>query len=147
MARGIDIDDILCVINYDVPHDAEDYVHRIGRTARAQRDGVAITFVSEQDIQYFADIERFLEREITKTPLPEELGEGPKYNPLTARKPSRGRGGFRHGGRGKRSGHSNNNQGNSNNNQGNSNNQGSSSNHRRRNRKRGGKSKNNSQSQ
>jgi superfamily II DNA/RNA helicase len=154
VARGIDIDDILCVINYDVPHDAEDYVHRIGRTARAQRDGVAITFVSEQDIQYFADIERFLEREITKTPLPEELGEGPEYNPLTARKPSRGRGGFRHGGRGKHSGHSsnkqgnsNNNQGNSNNNQGNSNNQGSSSNHRRRNRKRGGKSKNNSQPQ
>ena len=56
VARGIDIDDILMVINYDVPHDAEDYVHRIGRTARAQRDGVAITFVSEQDMRYFADI-------------------------------------------------------------------------------------------
>jgi len=93
VARGIDIDDILCVINYDVPRDAEDYVHRIGRTARAQRDGVAITFVSEQDIRYFADIERFLERDITKTPLPEGLGEGPEYKSGNPRKQSRGRGG------------------------------------------------------
>lgn len=93
VARGIDIDDILMVINYDVPHDAEDYVHRIGRTARAQRDGVAITFVSELDMRAFADIERFLEKEITKNPLPEELGEGPKYEPTAPRKFSRGRGG------------------------------------------------------
>ena len=93
VARGIDIDDILCVINYDVPHDAEDYVHRIGRTARAQRDGVAITFVSDNDMRYFADIERFLEKDITKNPLPEGLGEGPEYKPTTPRKNSRGRGG------------------------------------------------------
>lgn len=66
VARGIDIDDILMVINYDVPHDAEDYVHRIGRTARAQRDGIAITFVSDKDMRYFSDIERFLEKEIAK---------------------------------------------------------------------------------
>ena len=96
VARGIDIDDILMVINYDVPRDAEDYVHRIGRTARAQRDGIAITLVSEQDIRYFADIERFLEREILKNPLPDGLGEGPEYKPSAPRphhKPSRGRGG------------------------------------------------------
>lgn len=62
VARGIDIDDIALVINYDVPHDTEDYVHRIGRTARADRDGVAITFVSEEDIFYFQQIEKFLEK-------------------------------------------------------------------------------------
>ena len=103
VARGIDIDDILCVINYDVPHDAEDYVHRIGRTARAQRDGIAITFVSEQDMRYFADIERFLERDIHKNPLPDGLGEGPDYNPKTPtphHKSSRGRGGKKRYGRG-----------------------------------------------
>lgn len=93
VARGIDIDDILCVINYDVPHDAEDYVHRIGRTARAQRDGIAITFVSENDMRYFSDIERFLEREITKNELPEELGNGPEYRASGPRKQTRGRGG------------------------------------------------------
>ena len=93
VARGIDIDDILCVINYDVPRDAEDYVHRIGRTARAQRDGVAITFVSDKDMRYFSDIERFLERDIPKNTLPEELGEGPAYTSAAPRKSSRGRGG------------------------------------------------------
>ncbi|MGX8695874.1 MAG: DEAD/DEAH box helicase [Prevotella sp.] len=89
VARGIDIDDILMVMNYDVPHDAEDYVHRIGRTARAERDGVAITLVNEKDIPRFKDIERFLEKQIVKRPLPEGLGEGPDYNAVTAR---RGRG-------------------------------------------------------
>ena len=79
VARGIDIDDIAMVINYDVPHDAEDYVHRIGRTARADRDGVAITFVNEDDMYAFHQIEKFLEREITKNPLPEECGDGPEY--------------------------------------------------------------------
>ena len=81
VARGIDIDDIRTVINYDVPHDAEDYVHRIGRTARADRDGEAITFVSEADISRFQQIEHFLGKEVEKTPLPEELGEGPEYTP------------------------------------------------------------------
>ena len=100
VARGIDIDDILMVINYDVPRDAEDYVHRIGRTARAQRDGIAITFVSDQDIRYFADIERFLERDIPKNALPEGLGEGPEYKPTAPRKNSRGRGGRKRGGKG-----------------------------------------------
>ena len=93
VARGIDIDDILMVINYDVPHDAEDYVHRIGRTARAQRDGVAITFVSEADMRYFSDIERFLEKEVQKNLLPEGLGEGPEYKVASPHKNSRGRGG------------------------------------------------------
>lgn len=62
LARGIDIDDIAMVINYDVPRDAEDYVHRIGRTARADRDGRAVTFVCQEDIRYFQQIERFLEK-------------------------------------------------------------------------------------
>ncbi len=79
VARGIDIDDIALVINYDVPHDTEDYVHRIGRTARADRDGVAITFVGEQDIFYFQQIEKFLEKEVEKMPLPEGCSEGPEY--------------------------------------------------------------------
>lgn len=82
VARGIDIDDIFMVINYDVPKNAEDYVHRIGRTARAERDGVAITFVNESDMQRFSEIEKFLEKEVLKNPLPEELGEGPEYNPV-----------------------------------------------------------------
>ena len=99
VARGIDIDDILMVINYDVPHDVEDYVHRIGRTARAQRDGIAISFVSDQDIRYFSDIERFLEKEILKTPLPEGLGEGPEYKVVSPHKNSRGKGGRGRGGR------------------------------------------------
>ena len=102
VARGIDIDDILCVINYDVPHDAEDYVHRIGRTARAQRDGIAITFVSDMDMRYFSDIERFLEHDIEKRTLPEGIGEGPVYQPTTPRKNSRGRGGRRRGDEGRK---------------------------------------------
>ena len=81
VARGIDIDDIRLVINYDVPHDAEDYVHRIGRTARANHDGCAITFVSETEQVKFKSIEDFLERVIYKIPVPEELGEAPEYTP------------------------------------------------------------------
>ena len=88
VARGIDIDDISMVINYDVPHDAEDYVHRIGRTARAAREGSAITFVSDDDIYYFQQIEKFLGKQVDKTPLPEGLGEGPEYK--SAGKPKRG---------------------------------------------------------
>ena len=79
VARGIDIDDIEMVINYDVPHDTEDYVHRIGRTARANRDGRAITFVSEEDLYWFQQIEKFLEKVVDKMPLPEGCGEGPEY--------------------------------------------------------------------
>ena len=92
VSRGIDIDDIHMVLNFDVPHDAEDYVHRIGRTARADRDGVAVTFVNEKDISRFMQIERFLEKEAKKNPLPEGIGEGPAYKG-SARKASSGRGG------------------------------------------------------
>lgn len=101
VARGIDIDDIAMVINFDVPHDPEDYVHRIGRTARAQRDGVAITFVAEDEISSFKQIEKFLGREVEKNQLPEGLGEAPDYN--AAR--SNGRGGKqRRGGNGESNG-------------------------------------------
>ena len=86
VARGIDIDDIRLVINYDVPHDSEDYVHRIGRTARANNDGCAITFVSETEQTRFKQIETFLGKDIYKLPVPEELGEGPVYAPRTSRK-------------------------------------------------------------
>ena len=79
VARGIDIDDIRLVINYDVPSDSEDYVHRIGRTARADRDGEAITFVSDTDIYRFQGIEHFLGKEVEKIALPEGLGEAPAY--------------------------------------------------------------------
>jgi superfamily II DNA/RNA helicase len=79
VARGIDIDDIAIVINFDVPHDEEDYVHRIGRTARAGRGGRAVTLVNEKDMHSFRQIERFLGKEIKKEQVPEELGETPVY--------------------------------------------------------------------
>lgn len=81
VSRGIDIDDIRLIINYDVPHDSEDYVHRIGRTARANNDGCAITFVSEKEQTKFKIIENFLDKDIYKIPVPEELGETPEYTP------------------------------------------------------------------
>ncbi|MCP9612502.1 DEAD/DEAH box helicase [Coprobacter tertius] len=81
VARGIDITDIGLVINYDVPHDPEDYIHRIGRTARANAEGTAITFVSETEQGKFNRIEKFLEKDIYKVPLSPQLGEGPEYNP------------------------------------------------------------------
>ena len=95
VARGIDIDDIRLVINFDVPRDCEDYVHRIGRTARAGAEGCAITFVSQDDQSRFAAIEEFIGREVHKLALPEELGEGPEYNPKkhNGRSKARGRGG------------------------------------------------------
>ena len=85
VARGIDIDDIRLVINYDVPHDNEDYVHRIGRTARANNDGCAITFVSETEQTRFKQIEDFLGKSIYKIPVPSELGEVPVYAPHAPR--------------------------------------------------------------
>ena len=90
VSRGIDIDDIRLVINYDVPHDSEDYVHRIGRTARANNDGCAITFVSENEQTKFKNIEEFLAKDIYKIPVPEDLGEAPEYAP---KKTSKSRGG------------------------------------------------------
>ena len=81
VARGIDIDDIAMVVNYDVPREAEDYVHRIGRTARAGAGGKAVTLVSPQDQFRFGAIERFLKYEVAKETLPESLGETPAYTP------------------------------------------------------------------
>ena len=80
VARGIDIDDIAMVINFDVPRDEEDYVHRIGRTARAGKGGRAITFVNDKDMLFFRQIERFLGKEIYKEKMPEEFGETPVYH-------------------------------------------------------------------
>lgn len=82
VSRGIDVDDIPLVINYDVPHDAEDYVHRIGRTARAANSGAAVTLVSEEDQRYFYRIEQFLKKDIERLNVPAEMGETPaKYVP------------------------------------------------------------------
>lgn len=86
VARGIDIDDISMVINYDVPHDSEDYVHRIGRTARADHDGIAITLVRGKEVGNFMQIEKFLEYEVEKIPLPEGLGKAPEYKIIEPRK-------------------------------------------------------------
>ena len=93
LARGIDIEGIDLVINYDVPRDAEDYVHRIGRTARAQSTGVAITLINEKDQRNFKRIEDFLGTIIVKPALPENLGRGPAYEPMKRREVKRhGRG-------------------------------------------------------
>lgn len=116
VSRGIDVDDIPLVINYDVPRDAEDYVHRIGRTARGGtgsaeaeegpqgKSGEAITLVSEKDQNYFGRIESFLEYEVEKLPMPEGLEPGPEYNP---KKKNRGGNGGKKSG--KKSGKGNNN--------------------------------------
>lgn len=100
ISRGIDIDDIQLVINYDVPHDAEDYVHRIGRSARAGRDGASITLVAGRDRAKWASIERFLEKTIERCPLPEgmevieevieERGRHGKRGASSRKRPSQG---------------------------------------------------------
>ena len=104
VSRGIDIDDIRLVINYDVPHDSEDYVHRIGRTARANNDGCSITFVSEKEQTNFKNIEDFLDKDIYKIPVPDELGEAPEYSP---KKITKSRSGKKHYGGGKTKKYSN----------------------------------------
>lgn len=81
LSRGIDIDTIDLVINFDVPGDGEDYVHRIGRTARAEADGIAYTLISEKEQNKFALIENLLEKEVEKEAVPAELGEAPAYTP------------------------------------------------------------------
>lgn len=98
VARGIDIEDIGTVVNYDVPHDPEDYIHRIGRTARASATGRAITFVSEKEQGKFHRIETFMERDVEKLPIPEHLGKGPVYNPDESDRRFSGRGGHGRGG-------------------------------------------------
>ena len=83
IARGIDIDSIDLVINFDVPRDAEDYVHRVGRTARAQTTGVALTFINDKEQYEFSMIEKLIEKTVYKIPLPDGFGESPEYNPNT----------------------------------------------------------------
>ncbi len=80
LSRGIDIDDIRLVINYDVPRDCDDYIHRVGRTARAGNEGRAITLVSEEDQKYFKRIEDFIGQNIEKPEIPADFGKGPEYN-------------------------------------------------------------------
>ena len=86
LSRGIDVEGISLVINFDVPPDPEDYIHRIGRTARAESTGIAITFVNEKDQRKFSYIENLIGREIERIALPEELGEAPLYQPGIKRK-------------------------------------------------------------
>ena len=86
LARGIDIDDIRIVINYDVPRDCDDYIHRIGRTARAGTKGRAITLVNVEDQEYFKRIEEFIEQDVPKLEVPEKLGEAPAYEPKKKQK-------------------------------------------------------------
>jgi ATP-dependent RNA helicase RhlE len=85
LSRGIDIDTIDLVINYDVPHDGEDYVHRIGRTARAEADGMAVTLISEKEQNGFAAIEELLGKAVEKGRVPESLGQTPNYQPRKPR--------------------------------------------------------------
>lgn len=81
LSRGIHIDNIDLVINYDVPNDGEDYVHRIGRTARSEKYGTAFTLINEREQKKFADIETLIGKLVTKVKLPEQFGETPDYNP------------------------------------------------------------------
>ena len=84
LSRGIDIDNIGLVLNYDVPHDGEDYVHRIGRTARAAAEGTAITFISVKEQRKFMAIERLLGKQVQKEKVPEQFGEAPEYSPAVS---------------------------------------------------------------
>lgn len=99
VSRGIDVTDVPLVINYDVPHDPEDYVHRIGRTARAENAGEAITLVSPDDAKYWVRIERFLKKEIEQIPVPEQLGQAPKDDEYAIRSGKGCSGGYRHSSR------------------------------------------------
>ncbi|MDR3713466.1 MAG: DEAD/DEAH box helicase [Puia sp.] len=104
LSRGIDIDNIDLVINYDVPNDGEDYIHRIGRTARAETDGVAYTFISEKEQNKFATIEELLGKPVEKESIPEKFGPTPAYNPRSRSRQGSGGGGARRGGGGGRPG-------------------------------------------
>ena len=106
LSRGIDVKDINLVINYDVPSDGEDYIHRIGRTARADTDGVALTLISRKDQRKFQGIERLMERKVPKSPLPPEIQE--REDKLAANPPRRNSGRSNYG-RGNGNGNSSNN--------------------------------------
>ena len=105
VARGIDIDDIAMVVNYDVPREAEDYVHRIGRTARANTDGKAVTLVSQRDQTPFGRIEHFLGYEVRKEPVPAEFGETPEYKPRLSKSTTGKHGSFRRNNRNRQNNH------------------------------------------
>ncbi|HTN18138.1 MAG TPA: DEAD/DEAH box helicase [Chitinophagaceae bacterium] len=103
LSRGIDVTGIDLVLNYDVPPDPEDYIHRIGRTARAETTGTAITFVNEKDMYRLLNIQKMIERELPRLPLPDALGEGPAYNPLARKTFDKRKGGKKPAPRNKRS--------------------------------------------
>jgi ATP-dependent RNA helicase RhlE len=90
LSRGIDIEDIDLVVNFDVPKEGEDYIHRIGRTARAAAQGYAFTLVNEKDQRNFQRIEQMLGKPVPKPKMPGFLGETPAYDPKPFSKPSRG---------------------------------------------------------
>jgi len=98
VSRGIDIDDIDLVINYDVPRDPEDYVHRVGRTARAAKKGMAITFVNEKQMREFGRIESLIGYEVKKMPLPDKMPRGPQYDPKAKVTGAKNGNGHRRGG-------------------------------------------------
>jgi superfamily II DNA/RNA helicase len=100
VSRGIDIDGIDLVVNYDVPSDAEDYVHRIGRTARAKSTGVALTLIGPDGQNKFSRIEQLIESEVRKLKVPDELGAVPEYRPGSGK----GSGGKKHFRKGKKGG-------------------------------------------
>ncbi|RYE19222.1 MAG: DEAD/DEAH box helicase, partial [Sphingobacteriales bacterium] len=91
LSRGIDVEGIDLVLNYDVPPDPEDYIHRIGRTARALTTGTAITLVNERDQLRFQSIEKLIDRSIDRKVLPPELGEAPVFRPARAGSFNRGK--------------------------------------------------------
>jgi superfamily II DNA/RNA helicase len=96
LSRGIDIEDIDLVINFDVPHDGEDYIHRIGRTARAETKGIAYTFIGEKEQNKFSMIEELLGKPVPKAVIPAHFGETPHYMPRKFRPGrNRARGNFR----------------------------------------------------
>ncbi|MEL7534433.1 MAG: DEAD/DEAH box helicase [Bacteroidota bacterium] len=107
LARGIDIDNLSHVLNYDCPHDAEDYVHRVGRTARASSTGAAVTFITQRDAYRMVQIEELIEAEVPKPTPPEHIGDTPTYNPRRRGggggrgRGGRGGGGYRGGGKGR----------------------------------------------
>jgi len=91
VSRGIDIKGISLVINYDIPTDAEDYIHRIGRTGRNESDGHAITLINDRDQILFFNIEVLIDKVVDKLPMPEGLGEAPLYQPEKKRSKPKGR--------------------------------------------------------
>ena len=89
ISRGLDVENIETVINFDVPNEAEEYVHRIGRTARADKEGIGISLINSKDIRRFKGIEKLLGKEVEKVSLPEGFGPGPEY--IVAPKNKKGR--------------------------------------------------------